>query len=245
MENTEFQLRFDRLSDQRKSFIRNYVATLSKTKAALLSGYSAHSASQIGWTLYHDDEINPLILHLIKAGETPIEEVVDMVSAISKSNVMDYYVPTEVEYTPRKKVSLQVVINNLEAELNSEYDFFMTRFFDKTEMSEYNYRVNQISDKISRTIIDLRNNPNATRIISCEPEFKEVLVLDMKLLQADKKRGRVKSVSHKKDGSFSLELYSAAEAHEKLMRMNGKYAKDNEQQAVRVINVIVPDSENE
>lgn len=228
LERARFENMFESLSDKYRKFILSYIACNSKSRAALDCGCPPKAAGQQGYALYNRDDINFCIKYLIKQSEVPVDEVISMTSAISKSNIMDYYVPRMVESTPKIQVGLQVVIDQLKENLEAEQEFFCSRFFNWREMCSYQDKYQSYTDSIAKHRAELNHNPNATRIIDGPTELVEELVLDLKLLQADRKKGRVKSVKYGKNGELSLELYSAAEAHEKILRMNGKYAKDNE-----------------
>jgi hypothetical protein len=64
-----------------------------------------------------------------------------------------------------------------------------------------------------------------------EADLVEVMELDMNALVADKERGKVKKIKYGIAG-IEIEMYAADAAQEKLMKMHGKYEKDNEQSKV-------------
>ena len=57
--------------------------------------------------------------------------------------------------------------------------------------------------------------------------------LDMAALIADKERGKIKSFKVSAEGALTVELYSAADAQEKIAKMHGLYKEDNGQKAAK------------
>lgn len=80
--------------------------------------------------------------------------------------------------------------------------------------------------KVLRYELELKRNPNATRIVLGDPVLIDVPELDMAKVVADKERGRIKSITPGQFGT-KVELYSADAALTNLAKIHGLFEKDN------------------
>lgn len=224
------------LSDMRKAlipseqaFCDNYLITHSKSKAARAAGFSPATANQSGWGCYNRPRVKKYIEAMVKATSVNADETIKLISEIATSSITDYFELQMIEVTPKIKVPLAEVIAEHEMNILIEEDSFRSDFFDRNATAQYWANVEHLRLQITRMRSELRYKPGATRIMNGEPELKEDYVLNMTKLVEDRERGKVKRIKHKPDGTVEVEMYSAADAQEKIARMHGLFEKDNKQ----------------
>lgn len=228
------------LSDRELAFVNAYVQTLSKTKSAIAIGCPEAYASQQGYIIYNRAHVKKYIDGVIKSHEVSADEVVKLVSDVSKSNIADYYKPVKRWVKHEENVSLYVVIDELRLELQKIMMFAERRKLSGEALDEYLERMIPIESQIIRHEIELELNPLASMIRDSAPTLVEEMELDLNALIADKRRGKIKKLKIGKDGTIEVELLNADAAHERLFKMHGLYSKDNERN-VNIKGSISPD----
>lgn len=217
------------LDDKEMIFAESYLVNPNKANAARASGCPAKSAREQGYQIYNRPHVKTYIEKAIADRTMTGEETVKLVSDTAQSSLTDYFKPVKKLQTSQKKVSLREVIKQHQAYLEREYMFMDRKGLTEAERDKFIERLSNDEDLILKWEIELEQNPSASRIVDCEPKFVMVMELDINALVADKERGKVKKVKYSKDGSLEVEMYSALDAQEKLLKINGKYEKDNEQ----------------
>lgn len=229
-----------------QAFIDSFVTCLNKSRAAIESGYSEATARQRGYEIYNRTHVKEAIEAKLKERTATADEVIKRTSDIHNGNMADYFRPVQVLHTPRIKVSLQVIIDRIQNEIEFEQEYRAEVTMTEEENDKWFAMVQDMRDRQTRYKIELRRNPGATRIIDGETVFKTEMQLDIDAVIADKERGIIKSVKYTKEG-IQIEMYSAADASDKLLKIHGAYEKDNLQSRIVVpsaINVtIVPPAE--
>lgn len=233
----EPEIQLEPLNDKEIIFAESYLLKPSKAWAARKAGCPAASAKEQGYEIYNRPQVKAYIESRIKEIVLTGDEAVKLVSDIAKSNLTDYYVPVKKLRTTQKKVSLREVIKQQQEYLDREYTFMERKGITEEERDKFIERLSSVEDQILRMEIELEFNPSASRIVDCEPKFVTVMELDINLLVADKERGKIKKVKYGKDG-LEFEGYSAFDAAKEILKINGKYEKDNNQkQTVVQINI--------
>jgi len=223
----ESKVKFPNKKEQ--AFIDAYVVCLNKCQAAISAGYSEKTAKQIGYEIYNKEHIKAAIEAKLKERTATADEVIKRTSDIHYGNMADYFRPVQVLHTPRIKVSLQVIIDRIQGEIELEEEYRSEVTMTEEENDKWFAMVQGMRDRQLRYKIELRRNPNASRIIDGETIIKTEMQLDLDAVIADKERGIIKSVKHTKEG-VQIEMYSALDASEKLLKIHGAYEKDNSQQ---------------
>lgn len=223
------------LSDKEKLFVEDYLTNgFNKAEAARKAKYSENCDRQIGWQVYNKPHVKAYIENILKERIISSAENQKLISDTAQSNLTDYYRPVPKVKYQKIKVGLQVLIDRIQEEHDLEAaiadELNLTEEQQDQLFAEQQHRL----AKIIRYKVELRRNPNATRIIDSEPEIVEEMELDINALVADKEKGKVKSIAYTPTG-LKVEMYSAADAQDKIAKMHGDYAKDNEQK-VPVIN---------
>jgi phage terminase small subunit len=222
------------LSDAEQVFVDSYVVHLKKIKAALDAGYEPNSARQQGYQIYNRPHVRAAIDKILKARAISAEETVELVAKNAQNDLADFFTPVTRQYTPQIKVGLQEVIDRIQREIDFEYAYRERVEMDEDANDAWFQMVQGLKDRKIRYELELELNPNATRIIDGETELIQVQELDINKLIESNQRGQIKSVKYDKDGRIQIEGYDALAAQDKLMRMHGKFEKDNEQLAPKM-----------
>lgn len=212
------------LSNKEQLFADAYLVSLNKNAASLVSGSPEVSARQQGYDMYNRPHVKAYIEAKLRERTITAEETIKLISDTATASVTDYFVPVMVERVPRIEVPLSQVIADREEYVSREMEFLDRVGYTETQYDDFIERLAAVRNEILRLKIELERNPSAARIIDGPPELVEEMQLDINKLVADKEKGRVKKVKRLKDGTLEVEMYSADDAQDKLMRLHGKYA---------------------
>ena len=216
------------LSDKEILFAESYLICLNKTEAARQAKCPKKAAKQQGYDLYNRPHVKAYIEAKLKERTLSAEETVKLVSDTAQASITDYYRPVTIEKRVKVKKSLQQIIDEVKLKIEFEDDYALEVNLVAEELEDHMKSQEKRRRAAIRYKIELRNNPNAFRIVDSDPELVEEMQLDINALIADKEKGKVKKIKYGMAG-IEVEMYSALDAQEKLMKMHGKYEKDNEQ----------------
>lgn len=235
------------LSDKELIFAEGYLTHLNKAKAARNAGSAVKSAKEQGHEIYNRPHVKAYIDDKLKERALSADETVKLISDTAKASLTDYYKPVKVLHTKRKRVGLADVIAQKRVFLKREYVFMERKGLTEGERDKFIENLSFEEDQILRLEIELEENPSAYRIMETEPVLVDEMQLDINALVADKENAKVKKIKYGKDG-LEVELYSADAAQDKLMKMHGKYEKDNSQKKPEspVVNIrVIPPNDDE
>lgn len=235
------------LDNREVAFAECYLFHLNKTQAARDIGCPEAGARQQGFELYKRPHVKAYIEAKLNERTISADEVVKMTSDIANANITDYYRTVQRPHTPRIKVGLADVIKQVEETIEYEEECAELMPEDWKGRKAHEKSIDRMRLDIAKMRVKLRRNPDEYIITDGPTEMIDYYELDMALLIADKEKGKVKKIKHHKDGTIEIEMYSAADAHDKLLRIGGKFEKDNSQKnsAVKSVTVnIVPPIED-
>lgn len=205
-----------------RRFIDEYMIDFNATRAAIASGYSKNSARQIGSENLSKPYIKAEIERRLKEAELGPEQTRKMFGDIARGNVNNYMKKVVVEHTPRIRKHLSELISELKTEMSFEEEYAILADFTKEEFEEHTKAQDRRRKKVLRYELELKRNPNATRIVYGETELIEDTVLDLNAVAADKAGAKIKSFKMTKDGP-QIELYNADNALDKIAQMHSMY----------------------
>lgn len=212
-----------KLTTNQRRFVEEYCKDFNATRAAIAAGYSEKTASVTGHENLRKPNIAKAISERLDQLSLTAEELTKKTADIARGNLAEYMTTRMVEVMPRVRVGLQEIIDKLEFDLILQEEFCAEKGMTEEEYDDFQKNVVQpIQDKILKYSIELKHNPNATRIVNGEPELVEQVEVDMPKLLADKERGIIKSFKYGKNG-LEVELYPADAAMDRLMRVRGMY----------------------
>jgi len=212
-----------KLTTNQKRFVEEYCKDFNATRAAIAAGYSEKTAAVTGHENLRKPNISQAISERLDELSLSAEELTKKTADIARGNLADYMTTRMVEYRPKVRVGLQEIIDKLEFDLILQEEFCAEKGYTEEQYDDFQENVVQpIQDKILRYSIELKHNPNATRLVEGEPELVPQVEVDMPKLLADKERGIIKSFKYGKNG-LEVELYAADAAMDKLMRVRGMY----------------------
>lgn len=216
-----------------QAFIDSFVTCLNKCRAAVDAGYSESTARQRGYEIYNRPHVKTAIEIKLKQRTITADETIKLVSDMSQSDLSEYFKPVQKEYTPRVRRGLQFLIDQLQFNIEIENEYLT--LLDKKQENEIQStkdRIASMTRDIMRFEIELNKNPLASRIVDGETQILTEMQLDIDAVIADKERGRIKKYKISKDGMLEIEMYSALDAAEKLLKIHGSYEKDNSQKTM-------------
>lgn len=219
-----------KLSDREYIFAESYLFSLNKTSAAIDAGCTESNARQSGYEIYNRPHVKGYILQMVGQRVSDVEEIVKIVDDTAKSKLNDYYRPVQIRKTDLIEVGLAEVIKRRREQIALEEEFCDRIGLTEKAYDDFQATLNQERMNIIRMEIELEHNPNATRIIESEPYLATRMQLDINAVVADGEKARIKKYKSTQFGP-EIELQDPEAAQEKILKMAGKYAKDNEQKA--------------
>lgn len=234
----------DPITDRERIWAETYVSTLNRTRASEAINIPFASRRQQGYLLYNRPRVKAYIDQLLSEAAMTGDEAVKQVTDIALTDIKDYYVPVTVRKQDLIEKPLAAVIGELQAEIDFEQEVSDNLEMGAKELKRFHEEQKHRKRQLVRLKLELKKNPGATRITYGPEYLTQEMQLDINLLVADKERGKVKKVKYGRDG-LEVEMYSAADANDKILRINGKFEKDNDQQRVKIINVIAPPDDDD
>lgn len=223
-----------KLTAKQKLFCNEYIVDMNATQAAIRAGYSMKTARQMGAENLSKPVISDYISKILNEKLLKADEVKKLISDIARGNLSDYFRPVKYRSSEKIKVGLQEVIDDIKAFIRREEIFCERMGFTEKEYDKFQEGLNSERQRVIRYEIELEENPEAYRIIDGPTELVERYELDINALVADKEKGKIKTFKISAEGAITVELYSAADAQEKLAKLHGLYEKDNDQKAAKI-----------
>lgn len=217
------------LTEKELKFCEAYLSNgFNGTQAALTAGYKrGPGIRQAAHQVMTKSDVRAYVTAMLKESAVTSEEVIEMISDLTKSSINNYMITRRQEHTPKIKVSLSVVIQRLRDQIDFEQEVYEATCadMDDDEKEAHATMIKRWENQIRRAEIELKRNPKATRIIDGETVLIEVAELDIVAMSRDKKLGRIKSFKQTKDG-VQVETYPADAAIMNLAKIIG-VAKDD------------------
>ncbi len=212
-----------RLTVNQKRFIEEYCSNgYNATQAAISAGYSKKTARETGYENLTKPHIKSEINKRLDELTLTAEQLTKRTADIAKGNLSDYMVTRMVEHTPKIKVGLRKLIEDLKLKIDMKEEFASRKGISGDELEAHRENIESLKDSILTYEIELERNPSASRIVRGETELVPHVEVDMNKLTADKEKGIIKSFKHGKNG-LEVELYPADAAIDRLMRVKGMY----------------------
>lgn len=205
-----------------RRFIDEFMSCYNAGQAAMAAGYSKRSAYSIGSENLKKPDIKAEIEKRLKEKQLDAEGTKAIVSTIAKGNANRYLKVIEVEHTPLVEKSLYEIITAIENEIIFEDDFANVAEFSPKETKVHEAMQKDRRRRILRYRIELRNNPDATRMVPGDPVMVEDTVFDLVALAKDKENGIIKSFKMTKDGP-QVEFCSIDGNLANLLRVHGLF----------------------
>lgn len=206
-------------------FINEYLKDFNASRAARDAGYSKTTARAIGHENLTKPNIKAEIQKRLSELSLTKEATKKLITDIATANVSNYFKPVKVVRSKKIKKSLEALILRLRDEIEFEDEYALQVNLKAKELEDHMKSQEAKRRRIIRYKIELKNNPDAFRIVDSEPELVDDVELDLVALTADKEGGRIKSFKY---GRFGLEvdLLPADAALTNIARIHGLF-KDN------------------
>lgn len=188
------------LTLKQRKFIDEYLIDFNGTQAAIRAGYSKNTAREIASENLTKPNIREELENRIKSAQLDAEATKKIISTIAKSNANKYLKVVKTEFTPRVEKHLSELIEELRAEIDFEGEYAVLADFGEGEFDEHVKMQNKRRNKILRYELELKRNPNATRVVYGKTEWIETTEFDLVSLAKDKEAGIIKSYKMTKDG---------------------------------------------
>lgn len=214
------------LLPKQELFCQEYIKDFHGQNAAIRAGYESKNARITASKMLADDRCRNYIRSLLGELGLGEEEVKKLITDIARSSLNDYFTNRKVEHRPLVEKGLQILIDETNAEIDFEEEFAQQAGLSNEEFETHMAMQKSRRLKVLRYELELKRNPNATRIVVGDPVLIDVPELDMAKVVADKERGRIKSITPGQFGT-KVELYSADAALTNLAKIHGLFEKDN------------------
>lgn len=210
------------MSTKEQRFVEEYTRDFCGTKAAIRAGYSEKTAGKQAYQLKQRPDVIEAIEQRLKALAMDADEAIKRVSDNARTRLNDYLKIEEVWESPMVKRPLADLIIEMELENQIDQVFLERATLSEEQQDKLFARITERGTDILRFQIELEINPTATRFMKGEPVLVKKSGVDLvKLADADEK-GALKKLSFNERGLPSVELYSAAEALDTILKIHGK-----------------------
>lgn len=226
-ETEEIPVTPKKLTAKEKRFCEEYMIDFNATQAAIRAGYSEKTARQIGYENLTKPYIRDFINQKLREKSLKAEETAKLITDIAKSSLNDFFTIRQVEHTPRVIKTLKELIKILREEIKFADEYAAQAQLNEDETKHHEAQQKYRRRDILRYQLELKRNPNATRIVDGETVFIDHAELDMVKLVKAKESGRIKSVSHTQFG-IKVEMYAADAALIAMARMHGLFIDKTE-----------------
>lgn len=228
------------LTRKQQLFCEEYIKDFNASRAARVSGYSEESAGTIGWENLKKPEIDAEIKRLLTEARLSKEQTEKLVSDIAQSSINDFMIVRKEWITKKVPVPLAEYIQDLKNDMSDEVEAFL-RYDSVTKQEEDGHRrfLNARKKEIIKLEVQLERDPEAVVKVTKDVEI-EITELDLKRLQAEKEKGRIKSFKMDEDG-VKVELFAADAALRDLLKIHGSYAPEKKEHSGPDGKPLVPD----
>lgn len=199
-----------KFTPKEQKFIEEYVKCLNAAQAARLAGYSKHTAREIGCENLTKPHIRKKVDELIKSASMTAEETKKIISDIATANLSNYLKPVKVERCIKIEKGLQLLIDELRAEIEFEDEYALEVNLRDKELTNHMKGQEARRRQIIRYKLELKKNPDAYRIVDGPYELVDDMELDLVALTKDKEGARIKSL---KQGKYGIEVDLADSAN--------------------------------
>jgi phage terminase small subunit len=227
------------LTERRQRFIDEYILCLNGTKAARLAGYSPASARQEAYRLLTNADIRAAINERMKGVGMGADEAVKRMSNIASTRLNDYFVIQQVQGYEQVPAYLSVLVEKKREEIEFIQEFAKKeglQLFDAegglTDMGKRLTAARQ--ELLALELEKLAHGPDAVKLVPGKPIIVEHADIDLVALARADGEGLLKAFKHTKEG-IHVELCDPAAALRDVLRIHGKYEKDNEQNAPKIM----------
>lgn len=224
----------DLCSDSEIVYCENYVISLCKSTAALAMGSESATPWIIGYQVHQRTQVKAYIEELLDQNTSTAEETLKLISDTQKGNLSKYMVPVKKWHTPQVKKGLVELIAETKLYIQSEEDYCEAKGYTEELFDKFQEGLELYRDRILRYEIELKYNPDATRIVDGETIEIKTQELDLNLIVADKERGIIKTFKHTPQG-IQVELCDPDTSKEKMAKIHGLYKKDNDQSKTTIV----------
>lgn len=222
------------LRAKQEKFCNEYIKDLNATQAAIRSGYSAHTAGEMGYENLNKPQIAERIKELLKLNSLSGDQAEKLVSDIAMSSINDYMKVRLVEHTPKIIKGIKQLIKELREEMDFEEAVATEANYNVDELKQHKAEQSYRLRKLLRYKLTAKKNPAFTKIVDGETVLVERMELDIVKLSKDKERGRIKSLSFTEFGP-KVELFAADAALRDVLKIHGKYAPEKHELSGEVV----------
>ncbi len=224
------------ITARRQRFVDEYVQCLNGTKAARLAGYAPASARQEAYRLLTNADIRAAINERMKNVGMGADEAVKRMSNIASTRLNDFFVIQQVQGYEQQEYRLEDMVARKEGEIDFIREY-MNREGLMTEEQQKPYLEKMAALRLELLDYLLKleeHGGDATILGAGKPIIIEHADLDLVALARADGEGLLKTFKHTKEG-IHVELCDPAAALRDVLRIHGKYEKDNEQNAPKIM----------
>lgn len=234
------QSAYEKLNDRQRLFVDAYLVNKNKTKAALQAGYSVESARSIGHENLTKPDIRAAVDERMSTLAMSAEEAMQRMSEVASTRLNEYFTVRKVQAFQQERVTLKELVERKEGEIDFIREF-MNREGLETEEEQKSYlaKIAVLREEYLDLLLKLeRYGDEATLLVAGAPIVVEEADLDLVAIARAEGEGLVTEFKHTKDG-IQVKIADPVPALRDMLRIHGKFEKDNEQAAAKISGVSV------
>lgn len=212
-----------KLTPKQLRFCEEFTKDLNKTQAAIRAGYAFKNAGAQGFDNYKKPEIYHYIQKKIAESTVSDDELLKMMSDISKSSVNDFIKAKKATRMVDIEYSLAVKIMRIEQEIQLKVaihqNLLAKGLLYENESEDHDAEIAAMERRVTSLETELMMNPKATFTDQINEEY-ERYEFDLLAMSRDKELGRIASLQMTEFGP-KVTMNSAAEMIKLLAQIKG------------------------
>lgn len=234
---------YDELTEKQRAFVDAYVQCRNKTKAALLAGYAESGPSVEGHRLLRNAKIRAAVDERMTGLAMGANEAMQRMSEVASTRLNEYFTIQKVQGYEQHRVTLGDLVKRKEDEIDFIKEYINREgLVSEDEQKPYLEKIATIRlELLGYLLQEDEHGSDATLLVPGKPVVMEEATLDLVAIARAEGEGLVTEFKHTKDG-IQVKIADPVPALRDMLRIHGKFEKDNEQSRpqVAVIEVVAP-----
>jgi len=220
------------LSHLEQAFVNAYCVHHHAARAAREAGYNTPDCfRQMGYLVKNRPHVKAAINERMRLATIDADESIEILSKVANVNVTNYTITRDVVHYPAIKRTIQDQIKEVKDRIYIEDRVFCTIKMDARRERAHRRLLDSLREDLERLRAKEDLDPDYFEIVTGPPVLIKKTELDFTAIARD--NVPIKSYKETKEG-VQVELYSTVEANRELLKIAGRYEKDNRQKAPNV-----------
>jgi phage terminase small subunit len=229
---------YDELTEKQRAFVDAYVQCRNKTKAALMAGYAEVGASVEGHRLLRNAKVWAAKEERMSGFAMGAEEAMQRMSEVASTRLNEYFTIQKVQGYEQERVTLKELVERKEGEIDFVREFINREGIEsEEEQIPYLGKIAALREELlNYLLLQEQHGDEATLLVAGKPVVVEQAELDLVAIARAEGEGLVTEFKHTKDG-IQVKIADPVPALRDMLRIHGKFEKDNEQSATKITGV--------